>query len=78
MLEVCDSMDNDCDGLVDDDDDVVDGQYTTYTDADGDGYGILPVKSVPARFLKQTLKLAVIVMTTMLLLTQCRRGLPWY
>ena len=37
--EVCDSIDNDCDGLTDDDDDSVEGPYVTYTDADGDGYG---------------------------------------
>ena len=37
--EVCDSIDNDCDELIDDDDDAVEGLYTTYTDADGDGYG---------------------------------------
>ena len=34
--EVCDSSDNDCDGLVDDD--AIDGA-TMYADGDGDGYG---------------------------------------
>ena len=39
--EVCDGWDNDCDELVDDDDDSIDtdSQITVYTDADGDGYG---------------------------------------
>ena len=37
--EVCDGADNDCDHLVDDDDDEVEGTFTAYTDADGDGYG---------------------------------------
>ncbi len=39
--EVCDDVDNDCDGLVDDDDDTVDATtgITVYVDADGDGYG---------------------------------------
>lgn len=37
--EVCDSADNDCDTLVDDDDDSVTGQTTWYVDADGDGGG---------------------------------------
>jgi hypothetical protein len=39
--EVCDGADNDCDGLVDDDDDSVDtaGYSTYYADADSDGYG---------------------------------------
>ena len=37
--EVCDSLDNDCDGLVDDDDSSVSGTSTWYVDSDGDGYG---------------------------------------
>jgi hypothetical protein len=40
--EICDGADNDCDGLVDDEDDSVDaaGYSTYYADADGDGYGV--------------------------------------
>ncbi len=39
--EICDSRDNDCDSLIDDDDDSVDLSTgaTSYADADGDGYG---------------------------------------
>ncbi len=39
--EVCDPLDvdEDCDGLVDDWDDTVEGQLTIYADGDGDGYG---------------------------------------
>ncbi len=37
--EVCDAVDNDCDGLVDDDDDDVSDPSTWYADADGDGFG---------------------------------------
>ncbi len=37
--EDCDDIDNDCDGLVDDDDPDVTGTTTWYLDADGDGYG---------------------------------------
>ena len=39
--EVCDSADNDCDGLRDDEDDSLDpdSRRTFYTDGDGDGYG---------------------------------------
>jgi hypothetical protein len=38
-IETCDSVDNDCDGLVDSDDPDVTGTTLYYGDADGDGYG---------------------------------------
>ena len=40
--EVCNSIDDDCDGLVDDDDSSVDSSTlaTWYPDDDGDGYGV--------------------------------------
>jgi cysteine-rich repeat protein len=47
--EVCDYVDNDCDGMTDDEDDGLDAdtRYTFYTDADGDGFGDeeLPVRA---------------------------------
>ena len=36
-VEVCDEIDNDCDDLVDDEDDDVAGSDTWYQDSDGDG-----------------------------------------
>jgi cysteine-rich repeat protein len=48
-IEICDYVDNDCDGMTDDEDDGldVDTRYTFYTDADGDGFGdeSLPVRA---------------------------------
>jgi len=37
--EICDGVDNDCDGDIDDDDASVSGQSTGWLDGDGDGYG---------------------------------------
>jgi len=37
--EVCNEADDDCDGLVDAEDDSVEGRDTYYLDADGDGHG---------------------------------------
>lgn len=37
--EVCNGKDDDCDGLVDDDDEGVSGQRTGFVDQDGDGWG---------------------------------------
>lgn len=38
--EACNTVDDDCDGLVDDDDPGVTGGTLYYVDADGDGYGL--------------------------------------
>ncbi len=38
-VEVCDGVDNDCDGDIDSQDGNVQGTTTFYADADGDGYG---------------------------------------
>jgi len=37
--ETCNGHDDDCDALVDDDDDRVEGQVSVHADQDGDGYG---------------------------------------
>lgn len=38
-IEICDGIDNNCDGLTDDDDPTVTDQSTWYADTDGDGFG---------------------------------------
>lgn len=48
--EMCDTIDNDCDGKTDDKDDSVQGEVTWYADSDGDGYGDIsaPVQACAA------------------------------
>ena len=45
--ETCDDIDNDCDGLIDDEDDAVEDASSFYSDADGDGYGDQTAKPWP-------------------------------
>ena len=44
-LEICDGIDNDCDGDTDDDDASITGQTTAYIDGDSDGWGDVQVIS---------------------------------
>ncbi len=44
--EVCDGIDNDCDGKVDDQDNAVIADGAWYEDADGDGFGSNTLLSV--------------------------------
>lgn len=43
--EICNSVDDDCDSLVDDADPDIQGQGTWFVDADGDGFGAAPVSA---------------------------------
>ena len=44
--EICDNIDNDCDGMTDDQDDDVEGGVTWYGDTDGDGYGNVEITTM--------------------------------
>ncbi|MEP6793612.1 MAG: CARDB domain-containing protein, partial [Saprospiraceae bacterium] len=45
-IEICNGMDDDCDGLTDSADPSITGQSTWYADADGDGFGNASVSTL--------------------------------
>ena len=48
--EICDNRDNNCDGIIDDDDPELVTDIVWYADNDGDGFGIQNPSPTPASY----------------------------